>query len=79
MLPLNHFTLGLISQLSKCSPNLKFLPSIGGLIEDCVTGIIVESETNSFHSHVVLDDTDNYARTDVEYIKPKPKITIEET
>ena len=28
MLQLDHFTLGLVSQLSKCPPNLKFFSSI---------------------------------------------------
>ena len=34
MLHFDHFTLGLVSQLSKWLPNLKFFPSIGEIVQE---------------------------------------------
>ena len=42
MLYLNHFTLGLVSQLSKWPPNLKFFPSI----EECVNKAEEQNNNN---------------------------------
>ena len=50
--------------------------SIGGLIEDVMTGIRVETFSSSLPRGVILDGTDNYGRKDIEFVKPRPPIII---
>ena len=49
--------------------------TIGGLFEDCVTGILAEGD--SLNENTIIEDTDNYACNDIEFVKPKVTVKID--
>ena len=68
------------SEISECTIAVSLedkacLRSIGGLIEDCVTGILAEGD--SLNENTIIEDTDNYACNEIEFVKPKVKLEID--